>query len=244
MAPESAPKRRHVWYQKRAPKSAPKGVLKNQIQSAKTRFLRGARDECRRHGFWTSRTPWSALFGRDPKSTFGNVFGIFLGTLFDALMGALFGELFGVLVGAPIAKISQQPASNKPHAAEQNQHSAEHLELTARNNAFKQKATLFFLGVHGSLLATDRSNVIALPISRILFGKTPDFWVTKVEGARKGCNFFGGTVQACMCDWSQNLSKRRIWLAHPSCAGLRSLHVLAAGPRASTCEKCGTHANP
>ena len=94
-----------------------------------------------------------------------------------ALFGALFGELFGVLVGASIAKISQQPTSNKPHTTEQNQHSAKHLELTARNDALKQKATLFF-GVHASVLATDRSNDIALPISRIL--KTSDFWEPEV----------------------------------------------------------------
>ena len=51
-------------------------------------------------------------------------FGAFFGPLFGALLGALFSELFGVLVGASIAKISQQPTSKKPHAAEQNQHSA------------------------------------------------------------------------------------------------------------------------
>ena len=68
---------RQTWYQKRAPesapKSAPKSVLKNQIQSAKTWFLRGAKDECRRHGFRTSRTPWSALFGRNLESTFRRI---------------------------------------------------------------------------------------------------------------------------------------------------------------------------
>ena len=66
---------RQTWYHKRAPKSAPKSVLTNQIQSATTRFWRGAKDECRRHGFRTSRTPWSALFGRDLESTFGSIFG-------------------------------------------------------------------------------------------------------------------------------------------------------------------------
>ena len=51
-------------------------------------------------------------------------FDMLFGPLFGSLVGALFGELFAVLVGASIAKISQQPTSNKPHATEQNQHSA------------------------------------------------------------------------------------------------------------------------
>ena len=110
----------------------------------------------------------------------GTLFGALFGEIFGALLGALFGELFAVLVGASIAKISQQPTSNKPHAAKLNQHSAKHLELTARNDPLKQKATLFFFGVHASVLATDRSNVIALPISRILFCKTSSFWELEI----------------------------------------------------------------
>ena len=169
MAPESAPK------------SAPINVLTNHIQSAKTRFLRGAKDECRRHGSLTSRTPWSALFGRDTESTFesifGNIFRHAFRPTFRFTLGALFGELFDVLVGASIAKISQQPTSKKPHAAEQNQHSAKLFELTARNDALKQKVTLFFLAC---MRRCWRRNAIALPISRILFCKTSDFWESEI----------------------------------------------------------------
>ena len=93
-----------------------------------------------------------------------------------------------------------------------------------------------------------------LQISGSLKFSSDEIEVTKVEGARKGSIFWrpGSGVHVLFVSESVDLSpvrtmwnmKRRTWPAHPSCVGSRSLQVLAAGPRASTCEKFGTHANP
>ena len=106
---------RQTWYHKRAPKSAPINVLTNQIQPAKTRFLRGAKDERRRHGSQTSRTPWSALFGRDTETTFESIFGNIFRRIFRPTFRCTFGRTFRRIVRRACGRINRkdQPTGNK-----------------------------------------------------------------------------------------------------------------------------------
>ena len=163
---------------------------------------------------------WRALLGAFLEIFLGTLFGV----LFGELMGALFGELFGVLVDASIAKISQQPTSNKPHAIEQNQHSAKHLELTARNDPLKQKATLFFwracVGAGDGLEQCYRAHrflefcFAKLQIFGSLKFSSDEIEVTKVEGARKGSIFWrpGSGVHVLFVSESVDLSPvRTMW---------------------------------